>query len=155
MTMEKYSEIFGVFGALSSAMIIGANIALIIILPCFIAWCRIFQKAGLPWERMFVPVYEIYTMFSIAHCTALFWINISVPLIAALIGIILNTAATSVLIVVVWLITYAIFCRKLADTFGKGVGWAIGLFFLYPFFIMGLGFGSAQYQNEYGIKVEN
>lgn len=144
------------YSSLSNALIVWSTtytiitiVALIIGVPFFIAWCRIFQKVGHPWERMFVPFYNFYTQCSVAHCTALFWVSIFVPFILLLIQNIKQISGiVQILFPVCVLLLYAIYCNKLANAFGKKTGWAIGLFFLHPFFIMGLGFGSAVYQEN-------
>ena len=46
-----------------------------------VAWCKLFTKAGLPWERMFVPIYGTYWQFKVAESPGIFWINFFSPML--------------------------------------------------------------------------
>jgi len=61
-------------------------------------------------------------------------------LISQVLGIIL-AVATGICIFVF----YIVHCAKLAAAFGRGGGFATGLVFLHPLFIMILGFGKSTY----------
>ncbi len=129
-----------------SAMLLGFGIIVIAVLM-FIAWCRIFDKAGLPWERMFVPFCGVYTQYSVANAAGLFWATLILvivtgimALISQVLGIIL-AVATGICVFVF----YIVHCAKLAAAFGRGGGFATGLVFLHPIFIMILGFGKSTY----------
>ena len=52
------------------------------------------------------------------------------------------------LIPIVNLVIYILICNGIAKSFGRGVGTAIGLFFLPMIFMPILGFGSAQYEGK-------
>ena len=119
----------------------------------FIAWCRIFRKAGMPWERMFVPFYNVFAQCDIADSRPLFWVNLALSFIASAVvaplieeeelfsfGVILYF-----LFLIVELIMLVIFARRLARNFGKGGWFTLGLVLLNPIFIMILGFGKAEY----------
>ena len=53
-----------------------------------VAWCRLFTKAGLPWERMFVPIYGSYWQYKVADSGGIFWINFFAPMIISFITLI-------------------------------------------------------------------
>ena len=73
-------EEFGDFLAGSGAAIVGflglLYFALFFwIILHLVAWCKLFSKAGLPWERMFVPLYGSYWQYKIADSPGIFWIQ--------------------------------------------------------------------------------
>ncbi len=121
----------------------------------FVAWGRLFHKAGLPWERMFVPCYGTYWQHKAAGCSALYWVGLAASAvlafegdIAALVGeeawLLLQT-----LILITLFVGYCIHCVKLSRSFGHGVGFGIGLIFLNYLFILILGLGKSEYVGEY------
>jgi len=92
-----------------------------------IAACwKIFTKAGQPGWAAIIPIYNWYILCKIVGRPGWWVILLLIPFINFIIGIIL--------------------CIDLAKSFGKGVGFAIGLILLGIIFFPILGFGSAQYQ---------
>ena len=158
--MRYYREIYALYG-IDERFI--AQYALIILLvtaaiavPIIIAWCRIFRKAGVPMGFYFIPVYGSYRQYDIADSKGVFWATLVVSILYLIGSLILVQAGETVFLVwvilylVVMLILSFIFCKRLATAFGKSTGFAIGLFFLNPIFIMILGFGDAQYVGSAG-----
>lgn len=121
----------------------------------FIAWCRIFRKACMPWERMFVPFYSAFAQCDLADCRPLFWVNLALSFIASMVVAPLMVseefasfgAILYFLFLIVELIMLVIFSRRLARKFGKGGWFTLGLVLLNPIFIMILGFGKAEYSH--------
>jgi uncharacterized protein DUF5684 len=92
-----------------------------------IAACwKIFTKAGQPGWAAIIPIYNWYILCKIVGRPGWWVILLLIPFINFIIGIIL--------------------CIDLAKSFGKGVGFGIGLILLGVIFFPILGFGSAQYQ---------
>jgi uncharacterized membrane protein YhaH (DUF805 family) len=92
-----------------------------------IAACwKVFTKAGQPGWAAIIPIYNWYILCKIVGRPGWWVILFFIPFINFIIGIIL--------------------CIDLAKSFGKGVGFAIGLILLGVIFFPILGFGSAQYQ---------
>ena len=92
-----------------------------------IAACwKIFTKAGHPGWASIIPIYNWYILCKIVGRPGWWVILLLIPLVNFIIGIIL--------------------CIDLAKSFGKGVGFGIGLILLSVIFFPILGFGSAQYQ---------
>lgn len=87
---------------------------------------KTFVKAGQPGWGAIVPFYNIYLLCKIAGRPGWWIILCFIPIVQIAILIIL--------------------CVDIAKSFGKGIPFAIGLFFLSPIFYCILGFGSAQYQ---------
>jgi Family of unknown function (DUF5684) len=92
-----------------------------------IAACwKIFSKAGQPGWASIIPIYNWYILCKIVGRPGWWVILLLIPFVNFIIGIIL--------------------CIDLAKSFGKGVGFGIGLILLGLIFFPILGFGSAQYQ---------
>ena len=92
-----------------------------------IAACwKIFTKAGQPGWASIIPIYNWYVLCKIVGRPGWWVILLLIPFVNFIIGIIL--------------------CIDLAKSFGKGVGFGIGLILLSLIFFPILGFGSAQYQ---------
>lgn len=92
-----------------------------------IAACwKIFTKAGQPGWASIIPIYNWYILCKIVGRPGWWVILLLIPFVNFIIGIIL--------------------CIDLAKSFGKGVGFGIGLILLGVIFFPILGFGSAQYQ---------
>ena len=104
------------------SLIIGLLIGLLII----VAMWKVFTKAGQPGWASIIPIYNLYIWCKIVG-RPWWWILL-------------------MLIPFVNFIMVIILCIDLAKSFGKGVGFGIGLALLGIIFWPILGFGSAQYQ---------
>lgn len=134
----------------STALLLILPLVLLAFVVCiFIAWCRIFRKAGLPWERMFVPIYGSYWMYKLANSGWIYWVifigSFGFTLLINLLG---SDAGLIVMIIylLILLILHSVYSARMAKAFGKGGGFALGLIFLFPIFAMILGFGKARYK---------
>ena len=88
---------------------------------------QIFTKAKLPGWGILVPIYNVYLQFKLAgHPNWAWWLLL--PPVAAILLIVANF--------------------KIAKKFGKGTGFALGLWFLPIIFYPILAWGDAQYQEE-------
>ena len=110
---------------ISKYQITSLVISLIICIPAFIALWKVFTKAGQAGWKIFIPIYDIYILCKIADGNGWKFLLLCIPFVNIVYTVILNI--------------------RLAKSFGKGVGFGIGLLFLEYIFIMILGFGSAQY----------
>lgn len=88
----------------------------------------IFSKAGQPGWASIIPIYNLYVMCKIAGKPGWWLLLLFIPLVGIVIGIILVIA--------------------IAQNFGKGAGFGIGMLFLPVIFYPILAFGSAQYCGE-------
>ena len=87
---------------------------------------KVFTKAGKPGWAAIIPIYNIIVLLEIVG-KPLWWIVLFIiPLVNIVAAILVNVA--------------------LAEKFGKGIGFAIGLILLPIVFIPVLGFGSATYR---------
>jgi hypothetical protein len=91
---------------------------------------KIFTKAGQPGWASIIPVYNWYVWCKIVDRPGWWVILLFIPFVNFIVGIIL--------------------CIDLAKSFGKGVGFGIGLILLPVIFCPILGFGSARYQGAQG-----
>jgi hypothetical protein len=87
---------------------------------------KVFTKAGQPGWAAIIPILNTYFLCKIAGRPGWWVILTFIPLVNFIIWIIL--------------------CIDIAKSFGKGVGFAIGLLLLPFIFFLILGFGSARYQ---------
>ena len=119
-TMTTTSSGGGIAG-----IIVGIIYLAIVVLMIASLW-KIFTKAGKPGWAAIVPIYNIIVMLQICEKPVWWIILMLIPLVNFVIAIILYVA--------------------LAQVFGKGVGFAIGILLLPFVFMPMLGFGSAQYK---------
>ena len=104
------------------SMIVGLLIALLLI----VAMWKVFTKAGQPGWASIIPIYNLYIWCKIVGRPGWWVILMLIPFVNIIVGIIL--------------------CIDMAKSFGKGVGFGLGLAFLGVIFFPILGFGSSQYQ---------
>ena len=106
-------------------------VSLVILVVGIVAMWKIFTKAGKEGWKCLIPFYNTYLLFEIAGMNGWMFLIMFIPFVGSLIALILLAGG-------------------LAKQFGQGTGFAVGLFFLTPIFMMILGFGSAQYQGAAG-----
>ena len=114
----------------SSGMGAGFGIAFFLLsvaVYLFYGYCygRIFQKAGRPLWEGFIPIYNYYVALKIVGRPGWWLILYIIPIVN----------------IVITIIVY----YDLARSFGRGVGFAVGLFLLWFIFLPILAFGDAQY----------
>lgn len=138
--------------AISSMMFLGGiyvTIALAWWLLQIIANWRIFTKAGEAGWKSIIPVYSDYISYKIAWQTSYFWLVFILGIIASCIqnpggdsAMLLMLASLIKIIAGIISIIYSV---KLARAFGRGIGFALGLIFLQPVFMLILGLGNDHY----------
>lgn len=108
----------GVFGAI---MFVYVAVMLVMVISGWV----IFTKAGKPGWAAIVPIYNIIVLLEIVG-RPLWWIVLLlIPFVGFIVGILLMI--------------------DLAKSFGKDIGYAIGLILLGPVFMPMLAFGDAKY----------
>jgi hypothetical protein len=117
-------------GEVSSISLI---ISLLVGLLIIVAMWKVFTKAGQPGWASIIPIYNLYIWCKIVGRPWWWIILMLIPFVNIIVGIIL--------------------CIDTAKSFGKGVGFGIGLALLGVIFWPILGFGSAQYQGAAAAKV--
>ena len=115
-----------IFGA---AMLDYLAVLLVVYILVVIAMWKVFTKAGKPGWASLIPVYNMVVMYQIVGLNPWLLLLYLIPFVnwiaALVLSIMLNV--------------------KLAKVFGKSTGFAIGLIFLNPIFLLILGFGDAKY----------
>ncbi len=115
-TSQDAAAVLGIFGLFSIALTLVTLAGL---------W-KIFTKAGKPGWGALIPIYNAYLVLKIAGRPGIWLLLLLIPVVNGIIGIILYL--------------------DLAKSFGKGIGFALGMLFLPVVFLPVLGFGSARYQ---------
>ncbi len=138
-----------------------AMLSLIWYVLLVVAQWKIFTKAGEAGWKSIIPIYNSYILFKIAGMSFIKTLIIIIVLVVLLIVMpiiaisTLNAALSFAsgiiaLVLAIYIIVIACkLCDNLSKAFGHGLGYAVGLFFLNPIFMLILGFGSDEYQ---GVK---
>ena len=142
---NSYSD-EGLMALLAAGGAFSIILGLAAIVLSIIVWFRLFKKSGYCGGFVFIPFYSTYLMYKIAECAGMFWFFIIGAVVSALL-----TAASAEIGMVAWIIYLiaVIVCSivyyvKLAHAFGKSGGFAAGLIFLNPIFMMILAFSNAR-----------
>ena len=93
------------------------------------AW-KMYEKGNQPGWACIIPFYNTYVLMKIVGRPGWWLILFFIPIVNF----------------IIWIIV----AIDLAKSFGKGTGFAVGLIFLAPIFILILGFGPATYQGPAG-----
>ncbi len=111
-------------GAAGVGVILIIYLAIIIVLIA--AMWKIFTKAGKPGWAAIIPIYNMIVWLQIVGRPLWWIILLFIPLVNIVVAIIVTV--------------------DLAKSYGKGVGYALGMIFLGFIFYPMLGFGGARYQ---------
>ena len=117
-----------------------------------IANWNIFTKAGEAGWKSIIPVYSDYISYKIAWQPSYFWLVFVLGIITSVANGMADPNGTNTtilllvsLIRIILAIISILYCIKLSRAFGHGIGFAIGLMFLQPIFMLILGFGNDPY----------
>ena len=97
---------------------------LLFLLPIVALW-RVFTKAGEAGWKAIIPIWNFIVLLRIAGRPVWWIVLLFIPFVSIAIWIVLGIGV--------------------ADAFGKGGGFALGLILLTPIFLLILGFGSARF----------
>ena len=114
----------GIFAGFFGFFLVLCIIACIVLV--IVAEWKIFTKAGKEGWKSLIPVYNAYTMLQILNMEPMLCFLSLLPGANFMLGIVMSV--------------------KLAKSFGKGTGFAIGIILLEPIFEMILAFGDAKYK---------
>lgn len=110
-------------------------IAIVLAVFLVLAQWQLFEKAGQPGWACIVPFYNLYIMTKIVGKPGWWVVLMCIPYVN--------------FVFIVWLY------NLLSKSFGKGVGFTIGMLFLPYVFIPILAFGDAEYQGPSAGKTES
>jgi len=96
----------------------------LVVFMIIVGW-KVMAKAGLPGWGIFIPIYNIYLMCKLAGKPGWWLLLMFVPIANLIVSILVNVG--------------------IAERFGKGIGFAVGLILLPFIFFPILAFGSAVY----------
>jgi hypothetical protein len=111
-------------GGLAGVVILLIELAIAILVIA--GFWKVFEKAGHPGWAAIVPIYNLYILCKVAGRPGWWIILMFIPFVNFII--------------------FAIVSIDVAKSFGKGVGFGVGLWLLGMIFYPILGFGDAQYQ---------
>ena len=151
---ERCVQIMGLIG-IGGLLLLGG----IYLVFAFIWWLlqiianwNIFTKAGEAGWKSIIPVYSDYISYKIAWQPSYFWLVFVLGIITSVANGMAdpNGTNTTILLIVsliriILAIISILYCIKLSRAFGHGIGFAIGLIFLQPIFMLILGFGNDPY----------
>ena len=141
-----------IFYAISIGGVVYGAAALIWFALTILANWLMFMKAGEAGWKSIIPVYNTYTAYKIAWTPNMFWIYFIFTVLESIFSSISGGDFWSFsgflggLCGLVTIVLSVFYCVNLAKSFGKGLGFTIGLIFLEPIFVMMIAFGSARYQ---------
>lgn len=129
---SDYAVSSAAVAALSAVIMVYAIIILAIAIIQIIAMWKLFNKAGEKGWKSIIPIYNMVILFKISGLSPwliLVYLAAIIPFIGWVAPIVMN----------------AVLSYKLAKSFGKDGGWAVGLYFLPSIFYMILAFGKSVY----------
>lgn len=150
--METYAAA-GIIGVVMSALAFWAAWYVIIL----IARWRVFDKAGIAGWKSLIPIYSDYCTYKISWTTTFFWAFFVLSTVSGYISNRISTlaengeAAPAILSILSTIAGFAVAIInlvmniKLAQRFGHGVLFGLGLAFLTPLFTLILGLGSSEF----------
>ena len=147
-TQLSYAAAGGILGGMFTTMFICMIVIYILLV---IAEWKIFTKAGEAGWKSLIPIYNTYIIYKISGISFLTWFVVPCIVVPICVGVI-NAIIPAAQIVTAWISLIAMVVAlvkmniALADSFGKGTGFKLGLIFLPNIFTLILGFGSAEYQ---------
>lgn len=109
----------------AGVMMVYLVVVLVVAVISLVGLWKIFVKAGKPGWGAIIPIYNMYCLFEMSFGTGWLFLLCFVPCVNA------------VIMIIMWI--------KLAQAFGKGAGYGIGILFLPVVFLPMLGFGDAQF----------
>jgi len=115
----------------------GSVIAIVFYILQVVAMWKIFEKAGEAGWKSLIPIYNLYILLKIIKFNWLLLLGLLIFIIPV-IGWVIGAIYMFVLQVII--------CYRLARSFGKELGYTIGLLLLAPIFYLLLGFGDAKYK---------
>ena len=130
MTDTYNYDVSGIDSSIFGAAMLGyLAVLLVVYILVVIAMWKVFTKAGKPGWASLIPVYNMVVMYQIVGLNPWLLLLYLIPIVNWIAAFVLSIMQNV----------------KLAKVFGKSTGFAIGLIFLNPIFLLILGFGDAKY----------
>ncbi len=152
----------GIVGGIFASVVIFAFVVYILQI---IAWWKVFEKAGEKGWKSLIPFYNLYIAFRIVGMKNWFWCVLGLGVVAGIVssatgfdtnnvkfdsleGAALVGAIVYCVTGIIAIIIQIVQCVRLSKAFGHGIGFALGLIFFGPIFLMILGFGKSKYDKK-------
>lgn len=135
-----YSDIDSLVSLIVGYVLILAVVGMGIAIITIIARWKLFTKTNEEGWKSIIPVYSSYTMYKIVGVWP-YWALIQVAGTLFLSRIAFLALIFNILTIYIRIL----YCSSLANSFNKGTGFAVGIFFLEPIFLMILAFGNNEY----------
>ena len=141
-------------GGIAVGSIFGFIAACAVIMWVFqiIAYWKMFTKAGVPGWKSIIPFYNQYIMYKLTWKTSWFWISLIVAVVYGVFTSLNQSFPDNMLYAVLLLISAVIALvitiisyHKISKAYGHGAGYTVGMLFLWPIFVLILGYGKSQY----------
>jgi len=120
IVLQQDEDIFAII-----AGIIGGLVGLVVGVVMLVAVWKIFTKAGQPGWAVLIPFYNVYVLLQIIGRPGWWLVFYFIPGLNFIVMLVNQL--------------------DLAQSFGKGTGFGLGLIFLNPIFMLMLAFGDARY----------
>lgn len=115
-----------------------------------VAYWRIFTKAGEAGWKSLIPVYNTYVQYKLTWNTKMFFVSLVLSLITGTLSMIGGAAENfSYVISLILAVIQLTALYKLAEAFGRGILFAVGLVFLNPIFLLILAFSGNRYEGAH------
>lgn len=134
------SSVAVVGGVLGAALGVYLIIVLAIAILQIVAMWKLYTKAGEKGWKSIIPIYNIVILFKISGLSP--WL-----ILVYLLGIIPFVGWIAMIVLTIYQ------ANNLAKSFGKDIGYTVGLVLLAPIFYLILGFGKSEYIGPGGQKV--
>ncbi len=132
----------GILGALGAFLGVILILTVAIYVLQIIAYWKLFTKAGEAGWKSLIPIYNLVVVYKISGVSPWFlliFLAAWIPVVGAIAVFVLNIYQT----------------HQFSKSFGKDIGYTIGLIFVPTIFYMILAFGSAEYVGPGGNRTEN
>lgn len=124
-----------------------------------VALWKVFTKAGEKGWKAIIPVLNGYTLYKISWKPLMYWVTLICGIAASVVYLLNPTSMVLLVIAVALMIIAAVLSIiaevKLSKAFGHGAGFALGLIFLSPIFMLILAFGSSKYEGNGSQNTDN
>lgn len=167
--MEALNSLTSVQAAVAGALVgtvltIVSICAIVYYVLLVIAWWKLFTKAGEKGWKAIIPIYNLYVLFRLTWSKKFFWIFIGLNILANICKAVVDTATGNVQLIfsfialacwIAIIVLLIISIYRLAQAYGHGGGYTVGLIFLNFIFMLILAFGKSEYQGNVYLKNKN
>lgn len=130
---------------LMGSLVVLFAIALALCALYILAYWRIFKKAGEAGWKALIPIYSTYVEYKLMWNTKMFIVTMALAVLTAVLKNVGGAQSVFYLVSIAATVMNVIVCVKMSYSFGHGMGFALGLVFLNPIFLLILAFDQSEY----------